>query len=100
MKYFVILFLFSFLTLTQFCNGQTLKFWGMTSQGGAKDSGVLFSLDPVDTIYTDQYDFNFTSGYIPVADPFEGSDGLLYGTTIYGGINYGGTLFSFDPKAK
>ena len=75
-------------------------FYGMTSEGGAKDSGVIFSYDPVGNVYTDLINFTGTGGSNPGAWPFGSltfSGGILYGMTAYGGVNDSGVIFSYDP---
>ncbi len=71
--------------------------YGMTPLGGANDSGVIFSFDPANNIFTDLFDFSSINGTYPVGGLMQGSDGKLYGATLEGGVNYLGVIFSFDP---
>ena len=41
--------------------------------------------------------FNESNGQLPEAALTQGSDGLLYGTTVYGGAGYEGTVFKVTP---
>jgi uncharacterized repeat protein (TIGR03803 family) len=41
-----------------------------------------------------------TDGYGPFAALTVGSDGNFYGTTVYGGVNAGGTAFQITPQGK
>ena len=81
-------------SLTLASNG---KFYGMTFNGGANNSGVIFSFDPATTVYTTVYDFNNDNGTQPSGSLIQGSDGKLYGMTSYGGTINEGVIFSFDP---
>src|SRR5260370_29445562 len=42
----------------------------------------------------------FADGQRPLAGVVEGSDGVLYGTTYYGGSNNGGTVFKLNKDAS
>jgi len=82
------------------------KLYGMTPYGGKYNNGVLFSFNPIDSSYSDVYDFNLTTGGYPDGGLLEANDGKLYGVAPNGGNNidtsiskYGyGVLFSFDPS--
>jgi uncharacterized repeat protein (TIGR03803 family) len=54
--------------------------------GGGENGGTIYEITPAGR-YTQLYTFNegSSSGYNPVASLFQGTDGLLYGTTLYGG---------------
>jgi CSLREA domain-containing protein len=77
------------------------KFYGMTSQGGASNKGVIFSYDPVITegfpngIYTKLYDFDGPSGASPMGSLVKDTDGTLYGLTYNGGLINAGVIFSY-----
>ncbi len=76
------------------------KLYGVTSQGGSSDNGVIFSFDPSSAVYTKLKDFDNTSGRLPTGDLIQASDGKLYGTTAAGGSSNAGVIFSFDPATS
>lgn len=72
--------------------------YGTNSRGGANDTGVIFSYDPSSGIYKNLYDFKLSTGGHPQdGNLFQASNGKLYGTTLEGGANNFGVIFSFDP---
>ena len=75
------------------------KLYGMTSIGGTSGKGVIFSFDPLSSIYTDLIDFNTSNGERPLGSLMEASDGKLYGMTTAGGSLQSGIIFSFDPSS-
>jgi uncharacterized repeat protein (TIGR03803 family) len=74
--------------------------------GGGCASGLLLltaagvaSAAPSETVlYSFCANHNCTDGSDPAAAPIIGKDGMLYGTTHYGGANGGGTVFAVDPQ--
>jgi uncharacterized repeat protein (TIGR03803 family) len=71
--------------------------YGIGSEGW-HDGGSLFESSPKG-VYTELYSFQFgNGGYGPFwAPPFQGTDGLLYGTTLYdSGTCCYGTIFSLS----
>jgi uncharacterized repeat protein (TIGR03803 family) len=70
--------------------------YGMTTHGGTKGYGVIFSLDPASNLYTKLYDFDLINGANPLGNLMQASNGILYGMTEIGGVNKKGVLFSFD----
>ena len=76
------------------------RLYGMTQFGGANNAGVLFSFDPVDSLYTDIHDFNTTDGSTPTGNVLQASNGLIYGMTQAGGNAGFGVLFSLDPTTN
>lgn len=76
------------------------KYYGVTTAGGLYHKGVIFSFDPINNIYIDEFDFAYPQPGIinPSGGLIQASDGLLYGMTQYGGPIYfnGGTIYSFD----
>ncbi len=71
-------------------------FYGMTSQGGINNIGVIFSFNPSGNIFTKLHDFSVVNGSTPNGSLMQASDGKLYGTTYNGGNNNVGTIFSYD----
>ncbi len=79
------------------------KFYGMTSAGGLMNYGVIFSFDPVTSIYTKLTDFHFDDGANPYGSLVQAKNGLLYGVTSAGGLSplYNspyGVVFSYNPE--
>ncbi len=82
-------------------DGKTL--YGMTYGGGSYGRGIILSYNLSTKSYTKLHDFSGSSsdGSNPMASLTLGGDGhTLYGTTMYGGANNGGILFSYDPSVK
>lgn len=84
-------------SLVQAANG---KLYGMTYQGGANDSGTLFSFDPATNTQAILIDFNTVRGAYPTGSLIQASNGKLYGMTYGGGAGNYGVIFSFDPAAN
>lgn len=73
------------------------KMYGMTSGGGANNSGIIFRFDPVSSAYLKMLDFDGASiGSNPQGSLMQASDGMLYGMTYSGGANGMGTIFRYD----
>jgi len=76
------------------------KLYGMTSQGGTNNEGVLFQYDPITNVYAKKLDFsNSLMGRFPLGSLIQASDGNLYGLTSAGGNNGAGVLFQYNPVA-
>jgi uncharacterized repeat protein (TIGR03803 family) len=83
--------------LMQAANG---LIYGSTPVGGAYNKGTLFQFDPVAQAYSKLYDFKGgADGDHPSGPVIRGTDGLLYGTTQFGGTGNGGMLFAFDSMS-
>ena len=80
-------------SLTVAPNGKLL---GMTYQGGAFNSGVLFEYDPITHAYTTKIDFDGLNGASARGDLLLASNGKFYGLTYSGGGNELGVLFEYD----
>jgi hypothetical protein len=64
------------------------------------NNGTLFRLAPTTTggwTFKQLFTFNITDGANPEGGLRVGANGVLYGTTIYGGTQGEGTAFSFKP---
>lgn len=73
------------------------KLYGTTANGGSNNMGVLYEYNPTNDIYVKLHDFDGeNSGRAPYSNVILASNGKLYGTTLYGGINDLGTLFEYD----
>lgn len=69
--------------------------YGTTTHGGKADQGTVFRLnrDGSDFRILHHFSAEANDGRRPYAGVIEGSDGLLYGTTVGGGSNGSGTVF-------
>jgi uncharacterized repeat protein (TIGR03803 family) len=75
------------------------KLYGMTSAGGTNGGGVLFSYSLTTHVYSVLINFNGTvTGKNPQSTLLQATDGKIYGTTLNGGANNYGVLFSYDPQ--
>jgi uncharacterized repeat protein (TIGR03803 family) len=74
------------------------NYYSATSDGGANGDGTLFNTTTSGT-YTSLYSFNNTVNLTqtsPLAPPVQGTNGLLYGVTEFGGGANDGTVYSLD----
>ena len=72
--------------------------YGMTSFGGPTDfGGTIFGITPNGTIRL-LHQFGFSEGSGPIGMTIA-DDGSFYGTTRYGGLNWGGILFRLRVDA-
>lgn len=72
--------------LTQDSSG---NFYGTTYEGGAHGKGTVYKLSESGSSWTDSVLWNFgivLDGAYPEASPFIDSDGVLWGTTVGGGL--------------
>jgi uncharacterized repeat protein (TIGR03803 family) len=53
------------------------KLYGMTTNGGSSNAGVIFSFDPSSSIYTKLKDFDGTNGGHPYGSLMQAKDGKL-----------------------
>jgi uncharacterized repeat protein (TIGR03803 family) len=79
------------------CKASNGKYYGMTSQGGTSNVGVIFSFDRATSTYTVVKNFNDSDGANPSGSLIQASNGKLYGMTVNGGASDAGVIFSFDP---
>lgn len=77
------------------------KLYGETELGGAYQAGTVFSFNPKTGKEKILYSFcaqqNCTDGSYPDGG-LTAADGILYGTTPFGGAYGKGTVFALDPK--
>ncbi len=73
------------------------KFYGMTTSGGSANLGVLYSYDPVSTVFEKLVDLTgATTGIEPYdCGLVEYTNGVLYGAAR-GGVNNKGVLFEYN----
>lgn len=74
--------------------------YGTTNGGGSAKYGVVFSLDPNTGVETVIHAFGEGADG---ASPYSGMievNGMLYGTTYYGGETGAGTVFALDPSTN
>jgi len=87
--------------------GRDGNFYGTTQDGGAYNWGTVFKVTPLGlkTLYSFCAQSNCVDGAEPITGLVLGTDGNLYGTTIYGGADWGstecpsgcGTVFRITP---
>lgn len=84
-----------FIALTQ--NAQT-ELWGMTSEGGEHNGGIIFKADESGNNLSVQHDFYMVGCSSPLySSMMQASDGMLYGMTRLGGLNDFGLIFQYNP---
>jgi YVTN family beta-propeller protein/uncharacterized repeat protein (TIGR03803 family) len=78
------------------------NFFGTTASGGDYNGGTIFEITPagqLTTLYSFCSQSNDTQACTDGVDPYagliQGPNGNLYGTTVYGGASYDGTVFEF-----
>ncbi len=74
--------------------------FGTTFYGGTNDAGTIFSFDPTGNVFTSLFSFDGTNGKGPIGALTQDQNGILFGTTFYGGTNDAGTIFSFNPTGN
>jgi uncharacterized repeat protein (TIGR03803 family) len=76
------------------------NFYGVTQSGGAHGSGTVFKMTPKGVLTT-LHSFCSRSGCPDGANPtatlLPASSGILYGTTVNGGVTNKGTVFKITP---
>ena len=74
--------------------------YGTTSGGGANANGIVYKLSPATgSGWTESvvFTFNGSDGNQPVSGVILDQKGNIYGSTEYGGANFGGTAFKITP---
>jgi uncharacterized repeat protein (TIGR03803 family) len=86
--------------LTQGADG---SFYGITGLGGKYNQGTIFRMSTQGAI-SPLLSFDGTNGSLPQSTLVQGRDGILYGTTIYGGANAlaanAGTVFGITTNGN
>lgn len=83
---------------THLCQASNGKLYGMASQGGQKQLGVLFEYDLNSGAYVRKLEFNgANNGSNPRGSLIAASNGKLYGMTNQGGANNFGVIFEYTP---
>jgi uncharacterized repeat protein (TIGR03803 family) len=72
------------------------NFYGTTSGNGSTDFGTVFRITPAGDETVLWHFGSGTDGAEPLAGLSQSSDGALYGTTFYGGLYNGGTVFKIS----
>ncbi len=72
------------------------KLYGVTSYGGANNSGVIFEYDYATNTFTKKIDLSYSNGESPYGSLMQASNGKLYGLTYAGGTDGAGALFEYD----
>ena len=102
-KNYLIASLLLFIAMVGITKTQAQIMYGVTPEGGAYSSGVLFRYTPtasMQTVFSFGSPSNFKSTQLPErprGNLILGSDGLFYGTSSYGGAFGEGTVYSYDP---
>lgn len=76
-----------------FSQNQNLRLFGISSRGGANNSGSVFSLSTDGSAYTLEHSFDKAGPLSPLGTVVRGSDGKLYGTASGGGEQNYGIIF-------
>ncbi len=71
--------------------------YGTTQAGGRADLGTIFVVKPNGTSFRSLHEFAVAEGAVPAFELVRGADGLLYGTTSWGGVWNNGTMFRISP---
>lgn len=82
----------------------TNTYYGTSIYGGTSGTGTIFKAVVSGSTATVTVVHSFTGGaadgQYAYAGLIKASDGLLYGTTLYGGANNQGIVYSFDPASS
>ena len=74
-----------------------VKYYGVMTHGGSNGFGTIFTLDADNDEYVTLRHFSGPDGKYP-SEALVEVDGLLYGTTPFGGATDKGTIYVFDPE--
>jgi uncharacterized repeat protein (TIGR03803 family) len=73
--------------------------YGTTMYGGAAGHGTVYRMDPVTGATEVVYSFAGGKGGAAPQAALTAADGMLYGTTVVGGVSNAGTIFAVDPAS-
>lgn len=76
---------------------------GTTSGGGANGQGILFEVSPtgeLTTLYSFCAQANCTDGAEPKTSPIQTPNGVIYGTTEFGGKYASGNIYALSPQGR
>jgi len=80
--------------------GPNGRLYGTTVYGGASGTGTVFAINPDGADFTMLYSFmGGNDGNYPQDSLLQGTDGRLYGTTLYGGTSGMGTVFAISDQS-
>ena len=81
--------------------GSDGNFYGTTMAGGSGGAGTIFRLTPQGT-FTTLHSFTpgADEGASPASPLLDGKDGFFYGTTVYGGADNAGTVYTVSPAGS
>jgi uncharacterized repeat protein (TIGR03803 family) len=74
--------------------------YGTTVNGGASNFGTVFEINEDGTGFAKLHDFVSSDGINPYAALFEGTGGVLYGSTFEGGTGTVGTIFKISEDGS
>jgi uncharacterized repeat protein (TIGR03803 family) len=74
--------------------------YGTTYAGGANNNGTIFKINTSGSAFTMLHDFAGSDGSASSAGLIQATDGNLYGTTVSGGANNGGTIFRISTSGS
>jgi uncharacterized repeat protein (TIGR03803 family) len=76
--------------------------YGTTQAGGSNNMGTVYKVRSDGSGYELLHHFMGTpgDGQMPLGSLAQGADGLLYGTTYYGGVNNIGTIYKVDTNGN
>lgn len=81
--------------------GNDGDFYGTTAIGGTQFKGTVFKIDAAGTLTTlHSFTGSNAEGANPAGALVQGTDGNFYGTTVLGGTDHRGTLFSIDTTGN
>ncbi len=71
--------------------------YGLGTFGGLRNKGGIFKVDLTTSQITNLHDFNYgVNGAIPKSTLFQASNGRVFGSAFYGGLNGEGVVFEVD----
>ncbi|MCB0381379.1 MAG: T9SS type A sorting domain-containing protein, partial [Flavobacteriales bacterium] len=83
-------------TILETTNG---SFFGMTTEGGVNNTGILYEFDTITNSLTKIIDFQDSIGTNPFGSLHQSANGKIYGITQGGGI-VNGVVFEFDTISQ